>query len=376
MKHLSYQFETSGERLSDEEASYWKTLLFRSMKIGVELEVCEPPDRERSEVIRWLKEELKPSKSNRFLGESGVLTVSRELKGLEVKIVGRNPIFDHFTRQIRRVCRTLLEMGCVPDGACGMHFHLIAAPLLRDLPATVLANLWTLTRWYGAPLRYLMSAGSCREALTRRRFFCDHSVLCSKDAAREGILEVKRHLDGGETIKGHYSFINLEHVVFRGPERIGGLHVEYRFPDMDLVAPSIVAKGYLFVALVLRAVELSKYGALELEAGDLERRLNLLSRLSNNKGEECLSDTSRLDDKDIATLSELSHAMLKELRSTLTYFEPMVSRVLTYLATNPISSLRSAGNDWLEVEGIFDELFERRESDSRLGQKQIGRAHV
>lgn len=363
---MDYRFHTRPDTLTDRKAVAWKTVLSRSLKVGIELEAIEPEGADVGEIIRELKQRLKPSKDNRRLGETGVLTVARERYGFEVKVVGRNPIFDRLLEHVRAIYGHMAALGCFPTGACGMHNHLIAVHLGEDLPSIVLANLWNLTRWHAPALRFITSCGPTRDRLTRMSECCDHRELMRLDPADLPMPALKQALEAADEVRTHYNFFNLESVAFRGTGDISAFHFEYRFPDMDMSPLGAVAKSFLFFALTLRAVELSKYGLLALDESELAARSRLLDMLSNQGGDDSMSDTSALGDAEFARLQRQTVEMVRSLKPMFTFFDPTAYRILSLLAMTPVSLLRAAGNDWQDIDAILASTVFAEDVDRRL----------
>ncbi len=349
----AYRFRPHEGVLPDREAAYWRTMFARRFKVGMEIEVLHQPDVDRDALMSELERRLEPSKSNRRLGPLGVLSVSREIEGVEVKLVGRTPIFEHTVEQITSVFGHLRDVGCFPGGQCGMHHHYIANDLGHDLPPIILANIWNLTRWYAPALRFLTSGGHARGALTRRRLFCDHRLLLELDASERSMAEVKDAVDASRDPKAHYNFLNIEHVAFAATGRLRSMHLECRFPDADMSPLCAASKPFLFFALLLRATELSKYGVVTFSPDAVRERSRLMDRLSNDDGADAMSDTSSLTDEDIRDLQAQGREMIQALKPMFSYFAPVVSRVIELLTSTPVSLLRAAGSGWPEIDSVF-----------------------
>ena len=81
------------DTLQPVEASYWKDLLYRVIKIGTELEVAPPKGCDRPAFETGIRLSLQPSGSLDLLGANGVLDVTPEHCGIEIRIIGRQPHF-------------------------------------------------------------------------------------------------------------------------------------------------------------------------------------------------------------------------------------------------------------------------------------------
>ncbi len=145
--------------LSNEQALYWKDLLYRTTKIGTEIEVAVPKGMPRPTFEVSVREMLQPSGSFEQLGPYGVLDVSAEHAGIEIRVIGRQPYFSALHQQYTSILRVLSEQGGRPRATCGLHFHLLTPGLVEPVPEIILANTWNLVRRYAPELRFLTSGG-------------------------------------------------------------------------------------------------------------------------------------------------------------------------------------------------------------------------
>ena len=156
---------------------------------------------------------------------------------------------------------------------------------------------------------------------------------------------------------GVQNFLNLEHVTFTDAGIVRDFHLEFRFPDADLSPTSIVAKAFLFLAIVLKAVELSQYGVIHVGyIRDWRRKCQLLDWLSNNDGKLATSDTSHITEEIIEELRVGCRELLELLKPIFDRWEHNPSfEVLSLLAETPLSLLRASGRDWSEIEALLAE---------------------
>ncbi len=338
--------------LECDQAQYWKDLLYRTVKIGTEIEVAPPKGMDRPLFEEQVRSALEPSGSFERLGRYGVLDVIPEHAGIEVRVIGRQPYFSVLHKQYTAIAHILLEAGGRLKATCGLHFHLLTPGLAEAVPEIILANLWNLVRRYAPALRFITSAGSSRDALCRRRNYCSHLEMVRHSPATMKMADIQRLLKASRMVPEHQNFFNLEHVGFDGQGNLLPFHVEFRFPDADLCPISIAAKTLLFLALLLKAVDLSQYGVIHIGMiGEWRHKIDLLDRLSNNDGALAASDTRGVTDEVIAELRVNAYEMLDLLAPTFARFEaPEALDVLRALAETPLSLLRSAGYDWPELE--------------------------
>ena len=343
------------DTLSFAEINYWKDLLFRTLKIGTEIEVAPARGVERpifeNEVIKLLQ----PSGTYDFLGHTGVISVSPEHCGVEIRVIGRQPYFRALQDQYLEITQNLIAIGSRARSTCGLHFHVIAPTLAEPMPEIILANLWNLVRRYSPELRFITSGGESRSALCRRRNHTSHKEMVRHSPIHTTMREIQQELRVSSVVPEHQNFFNLQHVGFTEDGAVFPFHLEFRFPDADLSATSITAKTFLFLAMILKAVDLSQYGVIHVgKIVPWRRKIELLDMLSNNEGALATSDTSLIDDAVINELRLGCNELLDLLEPNLKGFQDNPSfTVLQTLAETPISLLRCAGHDWPEIEAIL-----------------------
>lgn len=342
------------DTLSEERALYLKDLLFRIAKVGTEIEFAMPKGAKREEFQPKVEALLKPSRSLAMLGENGVLDVAKEHCGVEVRIIGRYPYYDVLIDQYERIIFSLLPLGVRIRPTCGLHFHLLTIWSAQSIPEVVLANLWNLVRRYAPYLKFIFSGGVSYDGLCRRRQHNSHLEFVHHTPLSLTMREIQEILKKSHTVPEHQNFMNLEHVRFEDDGAVNRFQVEFRFPDADFAPTSIVAKTFLFMALLLRSVECAKYGLIHVgKIGEWKRKLELLDKLSNNDGNLATSDTSGLSAEELDELSAGCEEMLEFLKPAFARFENPALRVLRFMARKPISFMRSEGLAWEKIEKIL-----------------------
>ncbi len=343
------------DTLNPDQAGYWKDLFYRVVKIGSELEVAPPKGEGRPEFEQRVRQELAPSGTLERLGPNGVLDVQPEHCGIEVRVIGRQPHFRSLQRQYQAITHTLLAQGARARPTCGLHFHLLAPTLAEPAPEIILANLWNLARRYGPELKFLTSAGDSRSGLCRRRQHNSHLEFVRHSAGITPMGRIQQALKESLTVPEHQNFINLEHIGFAECGGVLPFHLEFRFPDSDLSATSITAKTFLFLALLLKSVDLSQYGVIHVgRIKTWQRKKYLLDILSNNDGNLATSDTHLVSDEVIEELRQGCYELLDLLAPAFERFSDNPSLdVLLALAESPLSLLRCAGYDWNQIETLL-----------------------
>jgi len=343
------------DTLQPVEASYWKDLLYRVIKIGTELEVAPPKGCDRPTFETSIRLALQPSGSLDLLGANGVLDVTPEHCGIEIRIIGRQPHFRALQHQYGTIMDVLMEQGARARPTCGLHFHLLTPGLAEPVPEIILANLWNLTRRYAPELKFLTSCGDSRQSLCRRRQYNSHLEMVWHSPGLESMQEIQENLKASRTVPEHQNFLNLEHLGFTENGAIHPFHLEFRFPDADISPTSVTAKTFLFLAMVLKSVDLAQYGVIHVgKVYPWRRKIELINLLSNNDGNLAASDTSLITDEIIEELRQGCYELLDLLGPTFERFQdnPALD-ILLALAEHPVSLLLCAGYDWMEIEALL-----------------------
>ncbi|HEB65624.1 MAG TPA: hypothetical protein ENJ02_08795 [Chloroflexi bacterium] len=340
------------DTISPLQADYWKDLLYRVVKIGTELEVAPRKGAKRPAFEEAVRRDLSPSGSLERLGKSGVWDIQTEHCGIEIRIIGRQPYFRALQQQYTDIMQVLKKHGARPRPTCGLHFHLLTPGLAEPVPEIILANLWNLVRRYAPELKFMNSAGSSRNALTRRRNHNSHLEMVRLSPGSMSMKAIQQTLKASRPVPEHQNFLNLEHLSFTPRGDVLPFHVEFRFPDAHLSPTAITAQTFLFLALALKAVDLSQYGILHVgKTVSWQRKVEILNLLSNNDGKLATSDTSGITDEIIEELRQGCYEMLDLLVPIFDHFtdNPGLD-VLLALAETPMSLMRSSGHGWDTIE--------------------------
>ncbi len=342
--------------ISHEKALYWKDLLYRTIKIGTEIEFAMPKGAHKASFLPPLINALQPTKDLNNLGEFGVLDIISEHCGIEVQVIGRQPYYSALVQQYKDIF-ALFPPNIRARPTCGLHFHALSIGLSEPVPEIILANLWNLVRRYAPNLKFLTSCGDQLSCLCRRRNHNSHLEMVRLSPGAMSMPEIYEHLKASHVVPEHQNFFNLEHLRFDKLGMVTNFHLEFRFPDADLSPTSIVAKTFLMLAVVLKAVEMSQYGVIHVgRIREWHRQVELLDMLSNNDGALATSDTNQITPDTIEELRVGCHELLELLKPILDRLEHNPSyEILSLLAETPISLLRASGRDWGEIESMLAE---------------------
>ena len=128
--------------LSEEEAAYYKDLLYRTVKVGAELEVAVPKGVKRSLFQEQLEYFFLPGGEIGKPGRFGVYQVEKEHCGVEIKILGILPYWDILYSQFSDTISFVLNKGGRVKSTCGLHFHV----LLPEKNMIIPENIFTFVR--------------------------------------------------------------------------------------------------------------------------------------------------------------------------------------------------------------------------------------
>ena len=345
------------DRLDPDQAAYYQDLLYRVTKVGTEIEFALPKGVRREDFQPLVEQIMYPSQDMNQLGSLGVYDVVKEHSGVEIQVIGRHPHFETLQTQYRSILAPLISAQVRMRPTCGLHFHALCIGIAESLPEIIVANLWNLTRKYAPGLKFLTSAGKNREGLTRRRQHNAHREFMRLSPLHYSMRDIQKILKGSHEVPEHQNFLNLEHLRFDEYGSVKTLHLEFRFPDGDLCPTSIASKTYLFLIMLLKSVEISKFGLIHVgRIRQWRRKKMLMEKLSNNDGPVATSDTSGLTDDDIGEYRLNAKQLLKDLKSIFLLLDTPAEIVLQSLAQRPLSLRRSDGADWRSMEHELNAL--------------------
>lgn len=153
-----------------------------------------------------------------------------------------------------------------------------------------------------------------------------------------------------------YGWVNYNRVGFANSGDVERFHVEFRAADGVLSQSAVSAIACMYYALVIKAVEISRYGVLDM--GDklwLKKATEIKNAILNNTKAwddgDRFADTSLLMQHSSVLIDE-SFDLIRQLKSILIKVGPAYE-VLEKLAEKPCALRRQEGRTWEEIE---DEL--------------------
>ena len=336
---------------------------------------------------------LNPTNNWGVHGEEGIAEVTTDgsleggegqEKGVEVTTVGKRIDFRNYYEMIRKITDVAFVNGAYVNERCSIHVHLLldyykkfnkkdkerginTSELEKPVPQIVVANFWQLVRKYQNALTWMGMALADPKHYTRWEKFrisvLEFSPLFKTMADLK--QEVMIHCEN--VGKPDYAFLNLDNMRFGSDGDARTFHVEFRHMDM-IPSPSIVAaSAILYFGMLMKAVELSRWGLLEIgDADGLKEARKLKEYILNHcppgwDHESRLGKTQQVK-KHANSYREQAVELVGLVKHTLTKFGPQPYEILRKLAETPVCFLREKGMEWSEIEEEFFVPF-REEDD-------------
>jgi hypothetical protein len=333
------------------------------------------PKRDPNAVRNNISKLLKPSGFVGDHGEYGIYKVVEDGSllgpgGVEVITVGKRPQFSSIHDMMKRVINTCKAHGAYTNERCSVHMHLLASYLTPNLegdrgpeylkneltelekpiPEVILANFHQLVRRYQTALIWLGASGTSKANLTRWEKF--RKSILNFSAVRHRMQTLAKEV-GQIGYKPKYALMNYVPTRFDDNGDVRVLHLEARYMD-GMLSPSVIAAhSTLMYGLMIKAVEMSRYGVLE--SGDkdyMTLQKEIMQHLCNGDGgfdsKSRLSDTRGLDPY-IPILIEQSKQLIRLVKKTLTDQAP-ADTILMSLAEKPVALRLIEGQTWDQIE--------------------------
>ena len=316
---------------------------------------------------------LKPNNSYGIISESGVHSITTDgsllgKRGVEIITVGRRIDYWEFYNMSRKIIDTAVSKGAFVNERCSLHMHVLAAyygkiaagekfgiptrinEMEKSLPEIVVANLHQLIRKYQNAITWMTMGLDDPDRMTRWEKFRVSVLLTS--AVYDPMLEVREKVS--KTAGGNkYGWVNYSNVGFADSGDIKTFHIEFRAADCLLCPSAVAALACLYYGLVIKAVEISRYGVLEV--GDnkwLKRSVIIKNAMLNNTKSYDAGDRFGNTKNLLKYQNELifdSLELIHQLKHILIKVGPGYE-VLEKLAERPIALRRCGGESWTNIE--------------------------
>lgn len=363
--------------------SNFKAACYTCDLFSVDCVGCEyryDPAHDPDGIRNYLRETLAPSQSYGNISASGVHSVvcdgsllgkGKEGKGAEVVTVGRRMDYWEFFNMISDIVRESGSKGAYMNERCSIHVHMLASyydvkeganprsnvsELEKPLPQIVLANFHQLCRRYQNAITWMSMGLDDYDHLTRWEKF--RVSILDTSPVSQSMKEVIYELENiSGKPGGKYAWVNYMFSQFDNNRDLTRFHVEMRAMDGIMSPSAVTALSCLNYALIIKAVEISKYGLLEVgpkEWMDQTKQLKkcILNNCSSYDSDR-LTDTSCLGEKERKILQVESMDLLNQVKHILFKIGPAYE-VLEKLAEKPTAYWRCEGESWEKIESRLE----------------------
>lgn len=351
----------------------------------VDCKSCEhryDPEKNPDAIRERMGKELMPSNSYGTVTKYGVHQIAQDgsllgKKGIEIITTGRRVDFWEFYRMSKEIIDKAAANNAYLNERCSIHAHLLTSyygkiannsndggpgvpahinEMERDMPEIVLANFHQLCRRYQNAMTWMSMGLDRMQHLTRWEKFRVSileisAIKNSMSGVQELVAEHSSTTNGGGPNK--YGWANYNNCAFSKNGDVNRFHVEMRVMD-GLMSPSAVtAMSCLFYSLLIKAVEISRYGVLEVgNEGWLKKARTVKETILNNtapydKGDR-LGHTNGLKEHFDYLIGE-SLDLISQVKHILMKLGPAYD-VLEKLAERPCALRRCDGHSWEEIE--------------------------
>lgn len=306
--------------------------------------------------------ELQPSRSYGKVSQSGVVAITTDgsLKGdrgVEIITIGRRVDYWEFYKMSKNIIDKVVNYGGYLNERTGSHMHVLtsyydeanANELERPMPEIILANFHQLCRRYQNALVWMTMGLDDPNHMTRWEKFRVSILDISPVTNDMGNVVAKvSDIAGGNK----YSLVNYNRLRFSNNGDIARFHVEFREADSTLCPTYYAAIACLHFALVIKSVEISRYGLLKVgDSAWLKQAKEMKKLILNGRGDYSgprTSNTSKVLDNTEFFIEE-SLDMIAQLKNILLKMGPAYD-VLLKIAKKPVALRRIDGYTWDEIE--------------------------
>ena len=342
-----------------------------------------------------ISQELKPLNSISYAKGVNEVTVDGSLigdRGVEVTSIGQMVDYNSIYNTWKKIIDVVVENNGWVNERCSTHVHLLTGHITHNnrhekgyrkdrtsirynsleepIPEVVVANFHQLCRRYEHALQWMFATGSSVGHLTRWVKF-RQPILLMASPLLESMCEVNTSIQKEcETAvkKPKYSTISYFYSSFDSNSDAEIFHVEARFADGNLCTAAIASLGCLLFSMLMKAVDISRYGIISVGSEDTIKRINKLSNiLVNNNG-----DYNSLRVSETAEVLDYISEYQEDSLELLILVEPYLKRlgdaydVLTHLANRPICLLRALDNlSWEEINRHLDPKYQTKITKDR-----------
>jgi len=342
--------------------------------------------------------ELKPTNNvTKAKGVSQVITdgsLSGD-GGVEITTIGQYPDYFSLYEDYDHIIKVAKENRAWINERCSLHVHMLTQhipdngvavknqnsnvyynPLEKPIPNEIGINFHQLLRRFEHVLIWMFSSGNSIGNLTRWEKFRQPILTIASPVISDMNLVSNILMDfcRNKVKREKYSTFNYYYSKFSDSNEFRVFHLEARFADGTMI-PSVVASlGCILYAMLLKAVDISRYGVLSIGSEPVIARINQMRKalMNNNRDYNSprLSNTS--------SIHKYETLFREEAVEFVKFLEPYLSNmgyaydVLLSLADNPVSMRRARDNKtWEEIEKDIDPHFNRTNTKKHHVENKI-----
>ena len=312
-------------------------------------------------IRRSAEVELDATQNFGYVGKHGVLQVVRDgsLKnqGLEIPTVGRRLNFEVFKEMFSNILAVAKKSGGYSDDRCSFHVHILneyytkvnnchgasrhpdndvhlnLTSFEKKMPSIILTNIIQLWRYYETAIYWMGCGLPDPNHATRWEKF--RVSLLKTSPIFMSVSDMLTSI-GNDVGKKRYGSLNLSNTKLDGSR----LHLEFRVCDMITSESYMTAMCCLFYCIVMKAVDISCYGLLNVEdaewlAKEQSIKHDFINGACREYSDNRLSDTANLY-KHTEYLSSKALELIDLLSPILSGFDP-AKALLQSIAQKPIA---------------------------------------
>lgn len=336
------------------------------------------PHKDPKNIRQQFKHQFTPNNCYGIINKSGVHSVKQDGsllgdRGAEVITIGRRVNYWEFYNMFKNIIDTATHHGAYVNERCSIHMHVLASyydktveanngnmknnaiptyisELEKPLPEIVVLNLHQLIRKYQNALTWMGMALNDPNHMTRWEKF------------RVSVLDISPLMKNMKTVKDEvfhrsegrkYGFVNYQFLKFdKNSDDLWSFHIEFRHMDGILSPSTLAAFACLWHAMVIKAVEISRYGILEMESSEwMDKARSMKESIMNNIGDwgaERFSDTTNIH-KYEEDFREEAIDLIQQVKHILIQKGPSYD-ILENIAKEPIAYRLCRGEEWSAIE--------------------------
>ena len=369
---ISYTFRCNGINCSSFESN-----CFNCNNYKVDCASCKHlyiPEKNPKYIRNEMMTLLKPNNTYGNINKSGVHSIVQDGsllgdKGMEIVTIGRRIDYWEFYKMAKRIISAASKKEAYTNERCSIHMHLLASyysklresatnesipnrisEMEKPLPEIILANFHQLCRRYQNAITWMAMGLDDPNHMTRwEKFRVSILKISPVTNTMRNVIRTVADNSGGNK----YGWVNYNNIGLDMHGDINRLHIEMRVLD-GIMSPSAVASfACMYYALLIKAVEISRYGLLEVGNEEWMKQTILVKQalLNNmkhyNEGDR-FADTSTLYNyyeilirESLDLIRQLKHILIKV---------GCAYQVLEKIAERPIALRRCDGEDWETIE--------------------------